>query len=149
MFAENNVCSHMCLLILHCFYTQPSQNRINCKCQIFWKSSYLLTLPRMTFSYIVSNTKKTVAGSSEIFNIMLLKPIIRNLDLYYVCCYIYICTVLNVSIIIPCVKDLLQMKFDIFLVFEGGYLSIRSNKEYSREVTVYEGQSRSSEANCT
>ena len=33
------------------FYTQPSQKSINCKCQIFWKSS-LPTLPRMTFLYI-------------------------------------------------------------------------------------------------
>ena len=60
-------------------------------------------------------------------NIMLRKPIVRNLDLYYyVCCYIYICTVLYVSVIILCVKELLQIKFCIF--------------EYSREATILQDE---------
>ena len=53
---------------------------------------------------------------------MLRKPIVRNLDLYYVCCYIYICTLLYVSIIILCAMELLQIEFGIF--------------EYSREATI-------------
>ena len=53
---------------------------------------------------------------------MLRKPIVRNLDFYDVCCYIYICTVLYVSVIILCVMELLQIKFYIF--------------EYSREATI-------------
>ena len=42
---------------------------------------------------------------------MLRKPIVRNLDLYYVCCYIVICTVLYVFGIMLCV---MQIKFCIF-----------------------------------
>ena len=57
------------------------------------------------------------------------KPIVRNLDLYYVCCYIYICTVLNVSIIILCVMELVQFKFGIF--------------EYSREATILQVKTKS------
>ena len=57
------------------------------------------------------------------------KPIVRNLDLYYVCCYIYICTVLNVSIIILCVMELVQFKFGIF--------------EYSRETTILQVETKS------
>ena len=53
---------------------------------------------------------------------MLSKTIVRNLDFYDVCCYIYICTVLYVSVIILCVMELLQIKFCIF--------------EYSREATI-------------
>ena len=49
-------CSHIFLLFSHHFYTKPSQNSINCKCKIFWKSSYLPMLPKLTFLYIVSNT---------------------------------------------------------------------------------------------
>ena len=52
--------------------------------------------------------------------------IVRNLDLYYVCCYIVICTVLNVSVIILFIMECLQIKFCIF--------------EYSREVTVFQKQ---------
>ena len=49
---------------------------------------------------------------------MLRKPIVRNLNLYYVCCYmfIYICTVLFVSII-----EVLHVNFV---------------SEYSREATI-------------
>ena len=57
-----------------------------------------------------------------ILNIMLRKLIVRNLNLYYVCCYIYICTVLFVYAIILCVMALLQIKFCIW-VFKGGSLS--------------------------
>ena len=51
---------------------------------------------------------------------MLRKLIVRNLDLHYACCYIYICTVLFVSVKISCVMELLQIKFCIW-VFKGGY----------------------------
>ena len=46
--------------------------------------------------------------------ITLHKPIVRNLDFYDACCYIYICTVVYVSVIILCVMELLQIKFCIF-----------------------------------
>ena len=60
---------------------------------------------------------------------MLRKPIVRNFDLYYVCCYIYICTVLYVSIIILYVMELLQIKFGIF--------------EYTREATILQVETKS------
>ena len=53
---------------------------------------------------------------------MLRKLIVRNLDLYYVCCYIVICGVLYVSDIILFVVERLLIKFCIF--------------EYSREAVI-------------
>ena len=68
---------------------------------------------------------------------MLRKLIGHNLDLYYVCCYIYICTVLFVSVIIVCYGIIADKIL---------YLSIQGRlpfyKEYFMEATVYEGQSR-------
>ena len=60
---------------------QPSQKNIICKCQIFWKSSYFPTLPRMAFLYVYS--KLYIENSCTvkwILNIMLRKKVNRKVQ---------------------------------------------------------------------
>ena len=102
------MCSHIVLLFSHRFYSQPSQNSLNYK-KKNWKSSYLPTLQRMTFPFIVSNTKKTVALSSESWNRLsvILTCMMSVVIFTYVQRYMYL-------VIILCVMELLQIEFCIF-----------------------------------